>query len=63
MNFSAPFTHFDSFFFLFFFFFWGGLQGSGKRVNFLKLQLFEGGGGKERGGGYNAVINIDLEPR
>lgn len=40
----------------------GGLQGSGKRVNFLKLQLFEGGGGKERGG-YNAVINIDLEPR
>lgn len=46
----------------FFFFFLGGLQGSGKRVNFLKLQLFEGGGGKERGG-YNAVINIDLEPR
>lgn len=62
MNFSAPFTHFDSFF-LFSFFFGGmGLQGSGKRVNFLKLQLFKGGGGKERGG-YNAVINIDLEPR
>lgn len=47
----------------FFFFFLGGLQGSGKRVNFLKLQLFEGGSCKERGGGYNAVINIDLEPR
>lgn len=60
MNFSAPFTHFDSFFSSFFL--GGGLQGSGKRVNFLKLQLFEGGGGKERGG-YNAVINIDLEPR
>lgn len=59
MNFSAPFTHFDSFFLSFF---GGGLQRSGKRVNFLKLQLFEGGGGKERGG-YNAVINIDLEPR
>lgn len=58
MNFSAPFTHFDSFFL----FFGGGLQGSGKRVNFLKLQLFEGGGGKERGG-YKTVINIDLEPR
>lgn len=50
------------FFFFFSFFLGGGLQGSGKRVNFLKLQLFEGGGGKERGG-YNAVINIDLEPR
>lgn len=46
MNFSAPFTHFDSFFLSFF---GGGLQRSGKRVNFLKLQLFEGGGGKERG--------------
>lgn len=46
----------------------GGLQGSWKRVNFLKL-LFEGGGSKERGWGVNAfeiklrVINIDLEPR